>query len=55
MEKELTLSEQKTVSGGILPVLAVIGSFLTHGAVRGVGQYLLSRSLTTYTVFEASS
>ena len=48
--KELSKIEQSAVNGGILPVIAVVGSFLTHGAVRGVGQFLLSRALTTYTI-----
>ena len=49
--RELTDEEVSQVSGGLLPVLAEVGSFATHHAVRSIGQYYLSRALTSYSIY----
>jgi len=38
------------VNAGILPLAAAVASFAAHQAVRSVGQYYLSRSLTACAV-----
>lgn len=50
------LEEQEIaqVNGGIAPFIAVAASFATHHAVRTVGQYILSRGLTTYGIYTAA-
>ena len=52
--RELTADEIDQVSGGILPIVAVVLSIATHHAVRTVGQYFISRALTIYTTYEAA-
>jgi len=52
--RELSSDELKQVNGGIIPVVAAIGSFFTHHAVRSVGQYYLGRALTSYAVYSAA-
>ncbi len=53
--RELTPKEMKSVNGGLLPVLAAIGSFAAHSGVRTVGGYLFTRSMTTYGVYSAAA
>ena len=52
--RELTADEIDQVSGGILPVIAVVLSFATHHAVRTVGQYFISRTLTIIATYETA-
>jgi len=51
----LTQQEMKVVNGGLLPVLAAIGSFAAHSGVRSVGGFLFSRAMTTYGVYSAAA
>jgi hypothetical protein len=53
--RELSHEEMRTVSGGIVPLVAAVASFATHHAVRTIGQYYLSRGLTTYAVYGVAS
>ena len=53
--RELSKEEMQSVSGGLLPVVAAVASFATHHAVRSIGQYYLSRALTSYAVYGAAS
>lgn len=52
--RELTADEIDQVSGGILPVIAVVLSIATHHAVRTVGQYFITRALTIYATYEGA-
>jgi|GEM_PF-1127705 len=52
--RELSLEEMKQVNGGILPILAAVGSFAGHMGVRSVGKYLFTRAMTSYAVYEAA-
>ena len=53
--RELTQEEMKTINGGVLPILAAIGSFAAHTGVRTVGGYVFTRAMTTYGVYSAAS
>ena len=52
--RELNEHEMQSVNGGILPVLAAIGSFAGHMGVRSVGKYVFTRAMTTYAVYSAA-
>ena len=52
--RELTKEELAEVNGGVLPILAAIGSFVGHGAVRTVGKYYFTRAMSTYAVYSAA-
>ena len=52
--RELSEDEIGEVNGGILPVLAAIGSFVGHASVRTVGRYYFTRAMTTYAVYSAA-
>ena len=53
--RELTSDERGKVNGGLLPVLAAIGSFLGHTSVRTVGMYYASRATSVYGVYSAAA
>ncbi len=53
--RELSEDEMHAASGGILPVLAAIGSFAGHAGVRSVGGYLFTRSMSAYGVYSAAA
>lgn len=53
--KELSQQEMEAVNGGVLPILAAIGSFAAHAGVRSVGGYIFSRAMTTYGVYSAAA
>ena len=53
--RELPEAEMQSVRGGIVPLVAAAASFATHHAVRTIGQYYLSRGLTSYAVYGAAS
>ncbi|MBT3623467.1 MAG: hypothetical protein HN526_05160 [Gammaproteobacteria bacterium] len=52
--RELSEGEMRSVKGGIVPFVAA-ASFATHHAVRTIGQYYLSRGLTSYAVYGVAS
>lgn len=53
--RELTQEEMQSVNGGVLPVLAAIGSFVGHIGVRSVSGYLFTRSMSVYGVYSAAA
>ena len=53
--RELSEAEMRSVKGGIVPLVAAAASFATHHAVRTIGQYYLSRGLTSYAVYGVAS
>lgn len=53
--RELSHEEMQSVSGGVVPLVAAVASFATHHAVRTIGQYCLSRGLTSYAVYGVAS
>ena len=53
--RELSHEEMRVVNGGVVPIVAAIASFATHQAVRSIGQYYLSRALTSYAVYSAAA
>ena len=53
--RELSHEEMQSVSGGVEPLVAAVASFATHHAVRTIGQYYLSRGLTSYAVYGVAS
>ncbi|MFT7219748.1 MAG: lactobin A/cerein 7B family class IIb bacteriocin [Candidatus Azotimanducaceae bacterium] len=53
--KELTPQEMKSVNGGILPILAALGSFAAHSGVRTVGGYFFTRTMSIYGVYSAAA
>ena len=53
--RELSEAEMRRVKGGIVPLVAVAASFATHHTVRTIGQYYLSRGLTSCAVYGVAS
>ena len=53
--RELTQEEMQTANGGVLPILAALGSFAAHAGVRSVGGYVFTRAMTTYGVYSAAA
>ena len=53
--RELTQEEMKAVNGGLLPIVAAVGSFAAHSGVRSVAGYLFTRAMTTYGVYSGAA